>query len=65
MDRCSRCGREIGFIKRKDKKPLVVNKNPSHFIPDKSGDMYFIYDGEMRKGRIAQDGLRGYTLHNC
>lgn len=62
---CYKCGQEIRFIKRAEMKPLIVNRNSVYFIPDSSGDKYFIHDGVMRRGRVAADGLRGYTLHSC
>ena len=62
---CGRCGRAINFIKGAGSKSLVVNKNPVSFIPDSYGDRYFIYNGVMRKGRIASDGLKGHTIHKC
>ena len=65
MDRCGKCGKEIRFIKRKGDKSLIVNKNSVYFIPDLSGDRYFINAGVMRRGTVAADGLKGYTLHNC
>jgi hypothetical protein len=65
MAKCYICGQEITFIKRSGKKPLIVNKNPVYFVPDSSGDRYFIHDGVMRRGRATADGLRGYTLHGC
>ena len=65
MSKCSKCGREIGFIKRKGMTPLVVNPNSYYFVPDSTGDTFFIYDGEMRRGRRSSDGLKGYVLHNC
>lgn len=62
---CLQCGKEVRFIRRAGKKALIVNKTPLYFIPDLTEDMYFIHDGVLRRGRLASDGLTGYTLHNC
>lgn len=65
MDICDRCGREIRFIRRKGKKAMVVEKRSVFFIPDSSGELYFIHDGVMRRGSFSQDGLKGSILHSC
>ena len=66
MPVCGRCGREIRFIRRAGRKALMVNTNPTFIIPDeKSAEEYVLTNGEMRKGRPALDGLKGFTLHQC
>lgn len=65
MDICNRCGKEIRFIRRAGKKAMVVEKKSVYFVPDTSGDMYFIHNGVMRRGSTSQDGLKGSILHSC
>lgn len=62
---CYKCGKYISFIQRKGKKPLVVNKYPTNFLLDSSGEQYFIHDGVLKRGTQVPDGLQGYTLHSC
>jgi hypothetical protein len=66
LAKCSICGKSIRFIKRKGEKALIVNANPIFFIPDNTSDKeYVLTNGDIRKGRTAEDGLRGFTLHMC
>ena len=65
MAKCDNCGKEIRFINRKGDKALKVNMYSVYFVPDLMGDTYFINGAVLRRGRVAQDGLVGYTLHNC
>lgn len=65
MDVCIKCGKEIRYIRRAGMKSLIVEKRTVFFVPDTSGDMYFIHGGVMRKGSFSPDGLKGSILHNC
>lgn len=65
MSQCYMCGREISFVRREGLKPLVVDPSPVYFVPDSNGEDNFIYNGVWRRGRIAQDGLKGFILHKC
>ena len=63
--KCDICGKEIRFIKRTGDKALVVNSKSFYFLPDDKGDVYVMNNGSMRRGNIAPDGLKGFTLHKC
>jgi hypothetical protein len=66
LTKCSICGRAIRFVKRKGKKALIVNVHPVFFIPDNTSDKeYVLTNGDIRRGRTAEDGLRGFILHRC
>lgn len=65
MDKCTKCGKEIRFIKREGDKAIVVDKQPVYFVPDNLGVELFIHSGASRRGTRASDGLKGYTLHVC
>lgn len=65
MARCTKCGKEIRFIKVKGSKALVVNKRAICFLPDDNGKVYVMTNGKMRTGYVADDGIIGYTLHEC
>ncbi len=63
---CGRCGKEIRFIRRTGKKALMVNAQARYFIPDEKGRQeYILSNGTSRKGNSADDGLRGFILHQC
>lgn len=63
--KCDKCGRAIRFMNGNKGKRLVVNPSPVRFVPDLTGGQYFIHAGALRRGTRAQDGLLGYTFHNC
>jgi hypothetical protein len=66
VSECSKCGKAIRFIKRAGKKALVVNAQAIYFIPDdNSTEEYVLTNGDIRKGKSAPDGLRGFKLHQC
>lgn len=65
MTICQYCGKDIRFINRKGKKPIMVEKAAVYFLPDDSGKEYFVQSGTIRKGTRARDGLKGYKLHVC
>ena len=65
VDRCSKCGKGIRFIKRTGSKALMVNKSSLYFIPDDSGELFITTNGELRRGIKTQDGLKGFILHEC
>lgn len=66
MPVCGKCGKEIRFIRRAGKKALMVNPNPTFIIPDENSNQeYVLTNGEMRKGRPALDGLKGFVFHQC
>lgn len=67
MARCSKCGKEIRFIKVKGSKSLIVNSNSVYFLPDTDGNgkVYVMTNGKMRTGQPAPDGIKGFTLHDC
>lgn len=65
MARCSKCDKEIRFIKVKGSKSLVVNNSSVYFLPDDNGKVYVMSNGKMRTGQAASDGIIGFTLHDC
>lgn len=65
MAKCSRCGKDVAFVRRTGKKSIVVNQKPIYFIPDDQGTENFIHDGVLRRGTKSQDGLLGYRMHEC
>lgn len=65
MARCSKCDKEIRFIKVKGSKSLIVNSNSVYFLPDDNGRVYVMTNGKMRTGQPAFDGIKGFTLHDC
>ena len=65
MTICQYCGKDIRFINRKGKKAIMVEKAAVYFLPDDSGNEYFVQSGTIRKGIRARDGLKGYKLHVC
>lgn len=65
MPLCSKCGKGIRFIKRTGAKALMVNDNPVYFIPNEDGIYYVQTNGTMRRGNVASDGIKGFTLHEC
>ena len=65
MAKCTRCGKDVAFVRRTGKKAIVVNSKAVYFLPDDNGLENFIHDGAFRRGTRAQDGLLGYSMHNC
>lgn len=66
IDKCDKCGKRIRFIRRAGLKALKVNSDSSFFIPDDNGGEVFITTkGETRRGFKAQDGIKGFKLHEC
>lgn len=65
MARCSKCDKEIRFIKVKGSNTLIVNTNSVYFLPDNNGRLFVMTNGKMRTGKVAQDGIIGFTLHDC
>lgn len=43
----------------------MVNDNPVYFIPNEDGIYYVQTNGTMRRGNVASDGIKGFTLHEC
>lgn len=64
---CAFCHREIKWVRNKEtSRSVPVEPDSICFIPDESGHQLFVdQNGDLRRGRMTPDGLRGYRKHNC
>ena len=71
MSKCYFCGDQIDFIKTNNRDSegkkiiLTVVAGAKYFLPDADGISFYNKNGILRKGKLTQDGIRGWYPHNC